>query len=550
MRLLLAGLFATAIGLAQSKPDDPELIRSITKLVQVNIVVQEDGKPVDNLKAEDFTLTERGKVQKIAFFSLERLGVDAEPKVKLPPNVFSNRISGRAGVPTSVTAILIDTANTEWADQAFARKHIINFLKQVKSEDRIALYSLGRSLQVLHDYTTDSAELVAKLNKYRGAVDSDLAASGVKSLDELKADTGIQDDKQLAGLMASLQNEAMFATQNRVQRTLQAIEAISEHLAGVPGRKTLVWVSAAFPMWLQMTAPSASPAFPSTHETRSFGDEVTRTVRALNDANIAVYPVDARGLMADPRLNAENKTSPPNSSWTVPNLETMIEIANQTGGRAFYNNNDIQRSVRQAIEDSRVTYTIAYYPSDTKMDDKYRTIQVKVNRPGVKVRHRRGYIAAKDRVSSAKSLDDELNQTIWSPMEATAIGLNARVDRAKGSDSLETIIQIDPRGLALEQSGDRWKAAIVVAYLQRDGTGKQLAGMKEEFTFNLSKPNYLHMMKAGLVYRKVIKHAPGASALKVALVDKATGLTGSLTMPLTGLDEYDSKAAAPAPPAK
>ena len=228
----------------------------------------------------------------------------------------------------------------------------------------------------------------------------------------------------------------------------------------------------------------------------------------------------------------------------------MIEIANQTGGRAFYNTNDIQSSVRQAIEDSRVTYTIAYYPSDAKADAKYRTIQVKVTRPGVKVRHRRGYFAADARLSTAKSLDAELRQTVWSPLESTAIGLNVRIDRAKGTNALETIVQIDPRAIALEQNGDRWKAEIVVAYLQRDETGKQLAAMKDEFSFNLSRQNYLHVIKTGLVYRKVIKQTPGTTLLKIAVVDKSTGLTGSLTMPLSRLQEYNPQAPPSAQPAK
>jgi hypothetical protein len=128
--------------------------------------------------------------------------------------------------------------------------------------------------------------------------------------------------------------------------------------------------------------------------------------------------------------------------------------------------------------------------------------------------------------------------------------MNARVGRAKGTDALETFVQIDPRRLALEQRGDRWKAAIIVAYMQHDGTGKQLAGMRDEFTFNLTRPNYLQAMQNGLVYLKVIKHAPGASSLKLAIVDKATGLTGSLTIPVSRLQEYDPNAAAPVQPAK
>src|SRR5205823_6308202 len=116
--------------------DQPLVFRATTRLVQVNVVVHgKDGKPVADLKKEDFTVTEKGKPQTLSFFSVESLGKLPGPPVKLPSNIFSNQLEHRNGVPSSVTVILIDSLNTQWADQAAARKAIIDFLLQVQPTD-------------------------------------------------------------------------------------------------------------------------------------------------------------------------------------------------------------------------------------------------------------------------------------------------------------------------------------------------------------------------------------------------------------------------------
>ena len=125
------------------------------------------------------------------------------------------------------------------------------------------------------------------------------------------------------------------------------------------------------------------PSAPPDRET--FKDQIDAAARALNDANVAVYPVDARGLNPPP------KGAPPQGDF-----DTMNEIADRTGGRAFYNTNDIAGSVREAIDDSRVTYVLGYYPDHGEWNGKFREIKIKVNRPGVEVRYRRGYFAVTD----------------------------------------------------------------------------------------------------------------------------------------------------------
>ena len=526
MRHLVKLLWFAAIAAGQTG-DDPVVLRSETKLVQVSVVATDrKGEPVEGLQAADFTLLDRGKPQKIAFFQVDKAGASAARAVTLPPNVYSNRLGERVGVPTVITAILLDSLNTDWADQTQSQRQVVRFLRQVKDSDRVALYSLGRRLRILHDYTSDAGALIRKLDGYRGDLTSDLRASQVPPADA---------EGDVLGRVLESQQEAAFFVEGRVRRTLQALEMIAEHLAGVPGRKNLVWVSSAFPMIFSTeqrlpldSMPARSPALA---EMRSYGREVDAAMRAINQANVAIYPVDARGLMTDPRFGADQRSAPAmNAGWSPDNLDTMRYVADRTGGRAFFNTNDIEGAVRRAIDDSRVTYTLAYYPAENT-DGKFHEIKVKVSRPGVSLRHRKGYTSFAERTPEGEQVSAELRQALWSPLDLTAVGVHARVVPA-GADRLEVALQIEAQTVTLSERGGRWHGRIDIALVQRDDAGKQLDGLLDTINVALLPERYEQVRKAGILYQRAVVRKPGAAVMKLAVHDAPSGLTGTLTVPL------------------
>src|SRR6266540_1223058 len=122
----------------QNRGDQVPVFRSTTRLVQVSVVVHDGrGQPVADLKKEDFSLTERGKPQQISVFSVASTSAPASPPPELPPHIFSNALSRRAGTPASVTVVLLDLLNTSWTDQIYARKALVKFLGQIQPEDRL-----------------------------------------------------------------------------------------------------------------------------------------------------------------------------------------------------------------------------------------------------------------------------------------------------------------------------------------------------------------------------------------------------------------------------
>lgn len=521
--------------MAAAQPaSDPPVFRSTTRVVQVNIVVHgKDRRPVADLKKADFQLWENGKPQQISFFAVEHGNKLSQPKLNLPKNVFSNRLGEQIAVPTSVTVIVLDMLNTTWADQVYARRQVSKFLGQIQPGDRVALYVLGRGLRVLHDYTTDASELVAKISGSRAGLLPDVEASSVAQDRVADAEDGLIP----ARLLEAEIRMADFIAGNRVLNTLKSLEAIAEHLAAVPGRKSLVWVSGGFPLMIGFDQISESVTLNSEvrRDQRTFFDETERTIRALNHANVAIYPVDARGLMTDPRIAASNRTMRSLSAWAPPNLDTMSMLADRTGGKAYYNTNDIAGAVREVFTDAEVTYTLGYYSNKPELDSRFREIKVKVNRPGASVRHRRGYFAMADMsVTDENKMKQEMRDAVWSPLDATALAINARVDRLP-EDKLSVVVQVDPATCVLEQKDGRYHGRLDFALALKDETGKSLGGRTDTVRMQLLPSTFEEIQNKGILYRQVMDFVPAASSLRIVVRDASSALAGSITVPLSNV---------------
>lgn len=535
MKHALAVLVALPLATALVSSQQPPVFRVATRLVQVSVVVHDRrGEPVTDLKKEDFTILERGKPQAISFFEVVAADHPAAPPEPLPPHIFTNVVARQAGVPTNVTVILIDLVNTSLVDQHYARRALVDFLGQIQPQDRVALYALGRqSLTLLHDYTADASSLVDRIRTTRGEIPSQLDASTVNadSQEELRA-------LGLDALADMSQMEADFYTGNRIVQTLSSLEAVAQHLAGVPGRKNLIWLSGGFPLTIGF---DEMPAIGSTRDQRMFTAEMDAAMRALNNAGVAMYPVDARGLMVMPGVSADTRSAPPRDAGPAVRLqrapiEAMQEIAERTGGRAAYNTNDLARAVRRAIDDARVTYTIGYYPPDDAKDGKFRDIKVKVNRGGVDMRYRKGYFAMRPIDVGGKTRKAEMRAAVWSPLESTAVALKARVDLVDRPQpgTVNVSLYIDPATLSFTKEGDRWKAELDVVYVQKTQSGQQpTGGISDRVSLALTDTTYAEVVKNGMIRGRAFPREAGTVSLRIVVRDARTGSTGSLTVPFS-----------------
>lgn len=526
--LVLIGLGTTA-SFAQQRPT----FQSSVRVVQANVLVHDkNGRPVADLKASDFKIYEDGKEQTIQVFAIETTG-GGKPSGQASgggnssgvPFVFSNTVSERAA--GGVTVLLFDRLNSAWEDQEQARDQIVKFLAGIQPTDHVALYVLESDVvRVLHDFTTDSSRLIRILNRYVGKTSIELDASDDTPDDFARIGNARLDAETEAWLKQAAQAVSSNYLKRRQEATAAALEGIANHLAGIRGRKNLVWVSSAFPFIFK----------DELGFNQISNREVSRATRAMNNANIAVYPVDIRGLIG-PFVNPAtatatyNKGSAPPAVFstmatTHPNQDTMRTIAEDTGGRAYFNSNAIGQAVRRAIEDSRVSYVLGYYPSRPDWDGKFRQITVKVNRSDVDVRHRKGYLAlAPPERIGTKARADALNGVARNPLEATAIGLMAEIDQSN------LIVRVDAGALTWDQRGDTREGVIDILIAQSLPDGRVFT--IKEGTINLSADaeRYALMLKEGFTLTASVALHPDAYRLHVVVSDGPTAATGSLIIP-------------------
>ena len=567
--LLCAAIFllpAALLKLRAAPQQNTAPLQITTRLVEVSVVVSDHhGRPVPDLKEEDFKIFDDGVAQGISDFEVEQRG-PAVPASSLPPNMFTNVPERTTSVTPEVTVILLDGLNTQWTDQAQSAQQIIKFLRQLKPGDRLGLYALGRQLVMLHDFTSDSAALVQALTHYNGRANSEVSSSQADNPNNPPVWTDVvgqlsngASNAPSEAVTSAIQNwlsrtvnlESQYYMNQRVQITKAAFVAIANHLRGVPGRKNLIWVSSAFPLLKGIDQVEQSGDFSFV---TAYDSAIAESAQALSDANLAVYPVDARGLMPNP--NDVIQTGPttagmyarakkPQLPSRLPeNFGAMDQIAQRTGGRAFYNSNDIQGSIRQVIDDSRLSYLLGYYPEGTDWNGKFHKIKVVVDQPGLRLEYRDGYFAIPAAAAAApvQTAKQALDEAALSPLDATGIGLVVRTGpgtpASGGAQNISLQYWIDPHGVTLAPvnqppSGEKkWSVHITLVTIQFGPQGQSVDGSSHDFTLQVNATQRKNLLTSGFVFGAPLAIVPGAERLRVIVRDDPTGSLGSVNIPL------------------
>jgi VWFA-related protein len=492
--------------------------------------VLEDGKPqAIELFAVD------GRASATAAPSAGAGAAPTEPGTPLPSGEFSNRAVGRAG---GVTVIVLDRLNTGFEEQKLARDQIVDFLKGVGREDRIALYVLQTgTLEILHEFTRDNASLVAALNRYQAKTSRSKQAADARPQDLAKSGTH-EDAAFERWLEEKTQQVAAFYLRDRVKLTTAAFETIASHLAGVRGRKNLVWVSSSFP--IRIDAPS---------DTQTFTSELNQAAKAINGANIAVYAVDARQMIPPFALAATEPTkeisgprrydadfSKSTFEKDMRSVDTLQSIADLTGGRAFSVLGNIGKGIRQAVEDSRLTYVLGYYPVNANWDGAYHDIKVTVNRPGATVRTRKGYYATRFDAPNPATSQAALLDAIRSPLEATGLGVTAKVAKGKAANSVDISIRPAADAVTLTRGADgRWSGAVDIVIAQSLPNGQTFKTFAVNAELAFTDEQHERMLREGFTFDRNVQLRPDSHRLHIIVRDTPSGATGSVIVPITAL---------------
>jgi VWFA-related protein len=418
------------------------VFKASSEAVVVDIVVTKaHDEPVTGLSKEDFQIAEDGKPQPVDFFEEHTPDTTpTSPLPEMPPNVYTNQPAAPPG--DSVNLLLLDSLNTDREDQAYVHQQILNYLKTMDPSTRIAIFTLSSKLRMVQGFSTDSSALQAALNDPKSGAPTTTTTMS-RSLQDKLADqneVATLSAEQMSGigleaLQASQANYASYQADQRVSMTLEAMNYIARYLAGVPGRKNLIWFSGSFPISVFPTGKDKQ----QTDAMRQYGAAVRKTADLLTFSKVAVYPVGAEGVITEHPMEATNagptntegatadnrmgaSTSQRQGDPMVPysaehaargsKIAAMEQLAADTGGEAILNANDLNKAIARVVQNGSRYYTLVYTPTNKEMDGKYRRIEVKLNSGKYKLSYRRGYYADQAaRVAPANSdaISDEPN---------------------------------------------------------------------------------------------------------------------------------------------
>jgi VWFA-related protein len=395
MQRLAAAMFLTLCLAGQQ----PELttFKTTTKLVVVDVFVRaRNGKPIEDLKKEDFTVLENGKPQEIAVFEFQRIADEkadpaavsaaapaSAPAAAARPNAINVPVAGRVQYKDKRLLVLFfDFSSMQPPEQIRAQQSALKFLsEQMTASDMVSIMTLGATVQVVQDFTGDRDRLTQVIRSFHIGEASELA---------IEADTGDPNSGEYTGA-AFIADETEFNIFN-TDRKLAALESAVRMLAPLPEKKALVYFSAGVPK--------------TGIENNS---QIESTVNAAIRANVSFYPVDARGLVALAPGGDASKAAPRGSSVftgqavTVQKQkfndaqETLFTLADDTGGKALLDSNDLTLGIQQARDDLGSYYVIGYYDNNPVSDGKFRRVQVNVPKQyAAQLEYRNGYFAAKE----------------------------------------------------------------------------------------------------------------------------------------------------------
>ncbi len=424
--LLLAATFASSISFAlDSQNTDPgakpPVFRSNTRAVVVDVVVTKGDEPITGLHAKDFTILEDGKPQTIDFFEEHTAKTlppgDLKPLPAMPPGVYTN--VPPAPPSDAVNVLLLDSLNTEKQDQSYVREQILDFLKKMQPGTRAAVFTVGSKLRFIQGFTADTSQLLAAMNSTKaGTPERDAAYHSRSDTEDDKEEvrTMVMElgGRRDAGVDALESTQATYAGAqygDRVAMTFEAIQALARYLAAVPGRKNLLWFAGSYPVTVFPTTAQKQ----TISNQRGYLSQVKATADMLTISNVAVYPINAQGMANVHGEGADEYGAPSMTDYAnesadrAATMEAMEQLARDTGGKAYFNTNDLNAAAQKAIADGSHYYTVAYAPTNKKMDGSYRRVEVKIPDTKYKLAYRHGYNADNNLASDTQSDTDPLH---------------------------------------------------------------------------------------------------------------------------------------------
>ncbi|HLH06863.1 MAG TPA: VWA domain-containing protein [Terriglobales bacterium] len=570
-------------------PNSPNpVVRVSSRLVQVDVVVTDSkGQPIHGLKATDFTIMQDGKPQQLKVFEAHTTRAPQAKVVQtaLPSNTYTNL--PRDPSDSSWNIIMVDLLNTETHDQQTLRAQLMKLLNNLPPGRQVALFELNRQhLVMLEGFTDRPAELIKAASNIK-AEQSPLMMSEAAREDEIgtteaaerialeghsggpgAVSPGVINDAaqdQMRKREQAIRNTEAYDLAQRVNYTMDAFQTMARTVAGYPGRKNLIWLSGGFPIRFEADSRYNEYQWDTASD---YTRRVINVSTQVAQARIAVYPVDIRGMMthdvaisatsaatasyAQPGAMALNNPSTPDprggllneqSQRNANEFDAMRDIADQTGGHAFVNSNDLNAAINRSIDDGATYYTLAYTP-EKEETIKYHQIEVKLDQANAKLSYRKGYYteppAKAQQASGVAALQGAMNP---GTPQSTSLYMTVSVYPPDANHrTVRILYNINPNGVAFTDLPNKSKHALVdcmaVAY---NSKGIVAAHASDTLDATIGPAQFEQVMSRGLPAEQELDLPPGNYNLRFGVMDRNSQRIGTVDAPVVVNEQVAKK---------
>lgn len=537
---------------------DEPLISVGTQLLQLDtVVVDRQGKPVDNLKKEDFELLEDGKPQEIAFFSLVRNGISVgpTPSATVPVGKAPEKEIEPQAEPRYF-AVVVDDLHISPANLVFLKQALSDLVeRQIQEGDSLLIVTTSGTLGFLQQMTDDKRVMRVAVQKLapRSRVSGPLPGQG--RITPYQAQLIIRNDPDAIQLgiqryirenpgtpvdMARSQVESIARqisqeTEYLTQATIETMRSAMKALKGYQGRKSLFL---------------ASDGFLTDDYNGNGRDQINRAIDSATRSGVTVYSINTAGLETV-GMDASNSGNADNpilatrieSQGLSAKVDAMREIAGRTGGITVNNTNDIAGAFRKTLSDNDSYYVLAYYP-DKKPDGKFHKIQIRVKTGNFTVRGRTGYLSADEKAiqkaaekkarANAKLTPEEIERReLKAAISALAVPTEIPVRLASffSGNEADTAfsLAIDLKAIRFNDVGGKKVNNLLSAFVVLDIEGKTVDAREDRITLSFTPERFALVSKAWFSQIKGEPLKPGLYNVRFAVFDNVSGLKGGVS---------------------
>ena len=520
---------------AQQTPVDqpPVTFRVEVNYVEVDALVTDaDGKPITNLTKDDFELFEDGKKQDVATFALVNIPIERAERplfaaAPVQPDVQTNdHIEGR------IYLLVLDDLHTDVTRSPRVKAAATRFIENnFGTNDLAAVVFTGRSGDG-QDFTNNPRLLVNAINKFSGRK---LRSATLTRIEGARVDPATQ---QLAPGDDIDQMDRAF----RARQMANNVRKLAEFMAGVHGRRKsmlLIGEGVDYDIYeaVGQLGSTASSVLLDTHD----------AIAAATRGNVTIYTIDPRGLMnAEGDLIEVAGTVGDADSRSIANemrlsQDSLRVLADSTGGFAAVNRNDLNGAFDRIVSENSSYYMLGFYSTNDRRNGRYRKLEVRVKRPGLRVRNRTGYYEARGRApsqpnasNSPTALPVAVTEALGSPLPMSGVPMKVFAAPYKGqapNAAVALVFEIDIRNFDFVQNGGTFNEQVDVAFTSVNTQGKVFPGERQTATLTLKPDTYERAKARGLRVLSQANLPPGRYQIRVAAGNKS-GKAGSVVYDL------------------